>query len=68
MFVEWALSEYLEKCFLAGLEINALLVAHLSPMGESLKKALKFANVDVNDWFEMACDRGMWRNVVDRVS
>ena len=37
-------------------------------MGESLKKALKFANVDVNDWFEMACDRGMWRNVVDRVS
>ena len=36
--------------------------------GRSLKKALKFANVDVNDWFEMACDRGMWRNVVDRVS
>ena len=36
--------------------------------GRNLKKALKFAKVDVNNWYEIASNRGMWRNVVDRVS
>ena len=36
--------------------------------GRSLKKALKLANIDDNDWHEMAIDRGMWRNFIDRIS
>ena len=35
--------------------------------GRSLRKALKFANINVNDWHEIAIDRGMWRCVIDRI-
>ena len=36
--------------------------------GRSLMKALKRANVDTNDWYEMAKDRNVWKNVIDSVS
>ena len=36
--------------------------------GRSLMKALKRANVDTNDWYEMAKDRNVWKNVIYSVS